>query len=129
MCLYSCYSVKIRMSRTLLWLAPIVVSSDSSSESKEPSNIPVVPSINPTENSFSPTPLLLERLLALQQSELSHKRVIRQNSGGTSSRKKKPFCSTDPKSVMPVARVRETIYQCIACVYYFIQILGLCFQQ
>ena len=95
------------MSWTLLRLAPIVVSSDSSSDSGEPSNILVVLSFSTTANSFSPAPSLLERLKALQQSVLSRKRVVRQNLGTSSSRKKKPSSSTDPKSVTPVARVRE----------------------
>ena len=56
--------------------APIVVSGDSSSESEEPSNVPVVPSSSTAANSSSPDPSLLERLLAPQQSELSRKRAV-----------------------------------------------------
>ena len=107
MCLHSCYSVRIRVSWTLLRLTPIVVSSGSSSESEEPSNVPVVPSFSTAANSSSPTPSLLERLQVLQQSELSCMQVVRHNSGASSIRKKKPSCSTDPKSVTPVARVHE----------------------
>ena len=87
--------------------APVVVSDDSSSESEEPSNVPVVSSSSTAANSSSPAPLLLERLRAPQQSELSHKRVVRQNLGPLSNRKKKPCCSTDPKSLTPASRVRE----------------------
>ena len=68
--------------------APIVVSGDSSSESEEPSNVPVLPSSSTAANSSSPDPTLLERLLAPQQSELSRMRAVRQNSGASSSRKK-----------------------------------------
>ena len=88
----------------MLQLIPIVVSSGSSSESEEPSTVPVVPSFSTAANSSSPTPSLLERLQALQQSELSCMQVVRHNSGTSSIRKKKPSCSTDPKSV---ARVHE----------------------
>ena len=70
--------------------APIVVSGDSSSESEEPSNVPVAPSSSTAANSPSPAQSLLERFRALQQSELSRNRAVRQNSGASSSRKKKP---------------------------------------
>ena len=45
--------------------APIVVSGDSSSESEEPSNVPVVPSSSTAANSSSPAQSLLERFRAL----------------------------------------------------------------
>ena len=54
----------------------------------------------------SSNPSLIDRLRAPQKSILSCKRVIRKNKPG-SHRKKRPFCSTDPKSVTPVSRVRE----------------------
>ena len=86
-------------------VAPVVVPGASSSETEEPNNEPVVSSSSTAANSSSP--LLLERLRAPQQSELSRKRVVRQNLGPSSSRKKKPSCSTDPKSLTPASRVRE----------------------
>ena len=58
-CLYSCYSIRIMVSWIQLRLTPIVVSSDLSSESEQPSNVPVVPSCSIAANSSSPAPSLL----------------------------------------------------------------------
>ena len=53
-------------------------------------------------------PSLLNRLRAPSQSELMRKRKVRVNRPPhTAARKKKPACSTDPKSVSVVQRVKE----------------------
>ena len=56
----------------------------------------------------SANPSLIDRLCAPQKSVLSCKQVIRKNKPG-SHRKKRRFCSTDPKSVTPVGRVHEFV--------------------
>ena len=53
---------------------------------------------------------LLDRLKAPQRSELTRKRVIRKNLSSSHHGnvcKKRPCCSTNPKSVTPSSRVRE----------------------
>ena len=53
-------------------------------------------------------PSLLNRLRAPSQSELMRKRKVRVNRPPhTAARKKKTACSTDPKSVSVVQRVKE----------------------
>lgn len=52
-------------------------------------------------------PSLLDRLKVPLRSELTRKPVIRTNSGHGSVSKRRPSCSTNPKSVTPSSRVRE----------------------
>ena len=57
----------------------------------------------------SPSPTsLLSHLRAPTQSELMRKRNVRVNAPPhTGARKKKPFCSTDPKGVSAAQRAKE----------------------
>lgn len=83
----------------------VVLSGDSSSDGEQASDLT---STGVATSSTAAVPSLLDRLRAPQKSELSRKRAVRQNSSVTDgSRKKKPSCSTDPKSLTPASRVRE----------------------
>ena len=79
------------------------VSSESESESESDSEqVPVSTGTEPA------VPSLLDRLRAPQKSDLTRKRSLQKNPApGESQRKKRPSCSTNPKSVTPFSRVRE----------------------
>ena len=73
--------------------APIVVSSDSSSESEEPSNVPVVPSSSTAANSSSLAQSLLERFRALSSRSCHEiERADRTRAHRAVARRSSPFC-------------------------------------
>ena len=84
-------------------------SSVSETESESTQTGPTSTQAGPTSTGSEPP--LLDRLKAPARSELTRKRVIRKNLSASSSSgrgcKKRPCCSTNPKSVTPSTRVRE----------------------
>ena len=83
--------------------------SDNEAETTTASDLPSLPTSTGSGTSNSPmSPSLLDHLKAPLRSELTRKRAIRKNPSATQSqRKKRPSCSTDPKSASPSSRVRE----------------------
>ena len=80
---------------------PSPVAVESGSESDSESDRPEATSWTP----MSGIQNYLTQLRAPRRSDLTRKRKVRQNS--VVSRKRKPSCSSDPRSVTPLQRVRE----------------------
>ena len=59
------------------------------------------------DRSTTPAQSFLAQLRAPRRSELTRKRKVRHNTARSTVRKRKPSCSTDPRSVTPLQRVRE----------------------
>ena len=59
------------------------------------------------ESESSEVNLFLSKFKAPKQSDLARKRKIRRNPARPRTRKMKPSCSTDPKSVTPSQRIKE----------------------